>query len=473
MLTTNPGISIQSGRDILGDDTTLKFLSIVETARVPLILVSSTPREVSVTDIETETWISTILLGSSSDDSNEVDTWWKTARSDSPLGILVAVDQPKATTPLGLTSKATELLIYASRAPSSSSNRPPTPPHSSPSLQQRIEHQAKSIRVLVLPLCSDLLTHDALNVPSPPLSPAVDSLDAEPRFLPLSLNTKQSNDEIVNVPPVRKRKPVNDKLDQAAERRQKARKKSVVKTDASTELHAAEVETAQESHRRLGSNTQPIHLQSRPLSRASSVSSMRLGSAREASLSTTAKRSSLARVESAPALPATEDSPSIELKNKDLISKIVMTGLRMHGLIQSKPRKSRPSSAAASPTLDVSFESLATERKNDEHYKLMYHQVYKGTCFAARSHIAAKSLQPHADALRETADRLLSIYCNDPFIVEDERLKDEFTPGGRKAFGSSAIAASERRNPFLVPQQLGNDSKSNTPCDRSSKERPP
>lgn len=135
-----------------------------------------------------------------------------------------------------------------------------------------------------------------------------------------------------------------------------------------------------------------------------------------------------------------------EAKNKDIISRTVMAGMRLYGLSQSKSRrKPRTSSGAASPIVEVGFEEQETERRQDEEYKLVYHQVFKGVCFAFRAHIALKALHLHSQALQEAADKLLAMYCTDPLAEGLAGAPDKLTPGGRKAFGSAKV---EERSSF-------------------------
>ena len=116
-----------------------------------------------------------------------------------------------------------------------------------------------------------------------------------------------------------------------------------------------------------------------------------------------------------------------------------MAGMRLYGLSQSKSRKLRPSSGTASPALDVTFDDAHDEaRRKDEEYKLVYHQVLKGVCFAFRRHVRFAALQLHAESLRDTIDRLLALFCNDPLQAGLQGMVDELTPGGRKAFGAGA-----------------------------------
>ncbi|KAF7194044.1 hypothetical protein HII31_04565 [Pseudocercospora fuligena] len=442
-------ISIRSDQQCscLPANASLRFLSIVETSRIPLFLSIGTPLEVATSNNQSEKWLSSILLNEQADRSDGPSPWWQSACAESPLSILLAVDPAPATK-----AKATELLVYAGR------NWAPEPD------DEATFPGCPSLRVYAQPLCSDLLYHGPTAEPTPPASPQPDDQEIGAVFLPLVKDPATHEGEIINLPPVRKRKSVNETFDEAAERRRKARRKGGEGVAAAAaSRNPADVALR---HRRSTSNSQSLPLQTRPLSRASSVGSSRVADLREPSVPALSKRSSLGRIQSvslAEGDSIAKEEPTIEQKNKEFVSKIVMAGMRLYGLVQSKTRKSRADSAAASPALDTSFEDLDAERQKDEEYKLVYHQVYKGTCFALRQHVATKSLVGHTEALRETVDKLLGMFCNDPLLIESQGGNDEFTPGGRKAFGSSAVAASSHKNPFLTASQ------SNTPCASSSK----
>ncbi|KXT14425.1 hypothetical protein AC579_8351 [Pseudocercospora musae] len=428
-------------------NATLRFLSILDTSRIPLFLALGSPLEVATSNDDSEKWLSSILLNEQVDASGASFPWWQSACAESPLSILLAVDPAPATR-----ASATELLLFASRDSTSGLHDDATSQSSS------------ALRVYAQPLCSDLLHRGPAAELTPPASPQPDDQQIGAVFLPLVKDVATHEGDIVNLPPVRKRKSVNETFDEAAERCRKARRKGGEGlAAASASRNPAD---AALRHRRSTSNSQSLPLQTRPLSRASSVSSSRVTDLREPSLPALSKRSSLGRVQSvslAEGATIVEEEHAIEQKNKEFVSKIVMAGMRLYGLVQSKTRKSRANSAAASPAVDVSFEELDAERQKDEEYKLVYHQVYKGTCFALRQYIATKSLVGHTEALRETVDKLLTIFCNDPLLIEGEGDGDELTPGGRKAFGSSTVAASSHKNPFLTASQ------SNTPCASSSK----
>jgi len=91
------------------------------------------------------------------------------------------------------------------------------------------------------------------------------------------------------------------------------------------------------------------------------------------------------------------------------------------------------------PAGELSAETLDTDQRNDEEYKLVYHQAFKGTCFAFRHTIGRQSLQVSTDAIRNVADTLLALYCSDPLAVAGEA-----TAGGLPVIRQNAFS-------FAVP----------------------
>ncbi|KAI6889304.1 hypothetical protein KC360_g4437 [Hortaea werneckii] len=418
----------------LPERCTLHFTSLVDVSRVPLCLIVGPPFDVTTTNLASQQWFSHHLLCNPSCSEGE-QPWWQKARSASPIGILASV-RTSSNGPTLSPAKPSEILFYAA-APSDLVPRPPTPPSSSPATGSLIttdQDLLSAFRVHALPLSSE---KSLVATDTPPHSP-VGEHDSVPAIF---LHDKAGEEaEVINLPPVRKRRTVNDTFEDAAERRQKARRlggssiaaAAAVKTDTAGSYPTF-------SHRRSvsGSSNHAVPAPNRPASRGSSVASSRPTTARAAS--EVPKRSSLARVESA---TGTDVEDTTEIRNKDLISRVVMAGMRLHGLSQSKRKKAKGSTIAAQ-----SFEQGETDRLNDEEFKLVYHQVYKGTQFAFRQHIEQSTLQPHADALREVVDRLLILFCTNPLENGRTGLADKLTPGGRKAF-ESASAAEAHTSPF-------------------------
>jgi hypothetical protein len=125
-----------------------------------------------------------------------------------------------------------------------------------------------------------------------------------------------------------------------------------------------------------------------------------------------------------------------------------MTGMRLYGLAQSKKRSTRSSSSAPSPAVDAGFDDIDSDRKNDEEYKLIYHQVLKGACLAFRATIGRESLQPFSSQVRDVVDQLLLILCTNPLANGIGKADEKLTPGGRKPFGAGGTEANN--SPFQI-----------------------
>ena len=325
---------------------------------------------VSTPNAETERWFSRVLVQSQPALGSTHQSWWESARLTSPLGILVAVPDIGPEQDLRC-PKITEVLFYAARD-STQSHAPPTPPESSPGDPDLVKASHQRLGVHALALSSDLI--QVGSEPSPPVSPIPQSLDdAEPEGVLLPPHIAPIA-EIINEPPVRKRKDLNDTFEEASERRKRARRKGGESVAAAAASNPAATLPSLK-HRRSASaiSGQAVPLQTRPLSRSPSITSSRPPTARPASI--VPNRSSLSHVQTA--VGAAEDA-SFDTKNKDLISRMVMAGMRLYGLSQSRTRKARAGSSTASPAIDISFDDQDEARRKDEEYRLVYHQVYKG-----------------------------------------------------------------------------------------------
>lgn len=387
----------------LAADASLRYLTLVDTSLIPLHLICGPASDVKTTQSESQRWFSNLLFNL----ADHRSCWWQSARPESPLGILVAIEGTAA----GATqANITEILFYASAEK-----------------QAVVVEPQPVFSIKALPLNSNVLTAPA--EPTPPQSPTGTSCE-DAIFLPTS-HPKAA--EIINEPPVRKRRSVNEAFDKAEERRKKARRKGGEGVAAAAAIRN-EPCIPSLKHRRSGSGveSQTGQLYETRHPRASSRADSRPPTSRSAV--EPAQRSALSRAQS---IAEISGEDSAEAKNKDIISRIVMAAMRLYGLSQTKRRKSRAGSAAPSPALDATFDQREADRKQDEEYKLVYHQIYKSTCFAFRKHICQASLLQHTEALRETVDTLLEMFCNDPLEKGLPGMPNEVTPGGRKAFGSA------------------------------------
>lgn len=409
----------------------------------------------------TEQYFEEILLCSNEEDG--MMPWWRTHLAQSSLGILVQVDY------LGGEHKdngqkarprTTELLIYGTVTDVSPKDNILTPPaSSSPGPEQRDPMQncgSREMRVHALPLSSDLLYQEDQKMGSQtgslPLSPAQE-MPGSPTayFLP----------PLYPEPPAastsaRKRQRVATLFDDAAQRNKRARKKGgegVSKVMASIEGSQSQAKQSTssvisrtrdestmvartENEDDLGHPKEDQQLRPRSrgdgLSRSSSISSVQnIGDGRPPSRKgalANRNRSSLHRVTSIVAAnngsPGPEEK-TIEQRNKDTLSRIIMAGMRLYGLQQRKgTSKSRAVSEAPSQAAIPDIVSKPASEDVDE-YKLIYHQTFKGASFALRQHIATSLIKQVV--MREVADKLLAIFCADPL--------SEYTDASNQGFG--------------------------------------
>lgn len=310
--------------------------------------------------------------------------WWTNARAQSPIGILVKVDAEEARSN---GPRITEILFYGTIA-AAAQGALPTPPSSSPDMPHTQPEQLPELKVHALPLSSDHLYQDTLSG-IPPLSPALGATEfrceVDARFLP-PLQAPQ------NAPDSPKRK--RDIFDEAAKARKKARDKGGEGVSAAA-AKTHEVQHAIGHRKSLSIDTKTVPFPdsrpnsahgalarppSRPLSRSSSISSDTRPLSRKGALEGHSKRSTLSQVATIPLQP---EEPTIETRNKEALSRVVMAAMRMHGLQQRKRSKSRRNSVAPGVEMEqVSEEAVAEEAAKDEEYKLIYHQTYKGAALA-------------------------------------------------------------------------------------------
>lgn len=143
------------------------------------------------------------------------------------------------------------------------------------------------------------------------------------------------------------------------------------------------------------------------------------------------RTSTLSRVMSAASdltdtFPEAED---LETRNKEVISRAVMTGLRFYGL-QSRRKAghlrkgSSGSFKSPGPTSAGDDAKRETdEAQEDEEYRTVYHQTYRGVICAYRHHMNSRTLTQQPEALQDTVDSLLAVFCRDPFAERAEGFK--------------------------------------------------
>ncbi|KAH7125609.1 hypothetical protein B0J11DRAFT_434800 [Dendryphion nanum] len=441
----------------------LRFLSTVDTARIPLYLAAGPSLNVWTTSEKTERWFQTLLLNaaaSEQDASLDSRAWWECARSQSPIGVLVRVQNDHVEdTHTASRTRVTELLFYGTVA-SPSSITLPTPPSSSPDPHEPTNtdnDHVVELRVHALPLSSDLLSQATLqNLSS--ASPALST--SEPAFEPQFLPTLYSPNVTPSSP-----KRGRDIFEEATELRRKARRKggegvaaaAAKASDSQGHLrhrNSLSVDTTNSPFpdlRPLSANGLSSRPPSRQLSRSPSVTSDNRPVSRKGLIDSQPKRSTLSHVETVPAQP---DEPTTESRNKEALSRIVMAAMRMQGLQQRKKNKSRHGSVVPDEQLgSATKDDTVIDAAKDEEFKLIYHQTYKSAALALRKHMLSKPLYLQPDQLRDVVERLLAIFCTDPLtppLVLEEPSNVLATPGNQNKL-SIPRTVQHHASPFDLP----------------------
>ncbi|KAF3036718.1 hypothetical protein E8E12_007327 [Didymella heteroderae] len=438
--------------------TSLRFLSTVDTARIPLYLAVGPSYDVWTTSEASEAWFESILLSlpTAAESSNGANEWWKLARAQSPIGVLAQVESPGTT---NLEPKVTELLFYGTIAATPGEGLP-TPPSSqdAPNAQLGL---LPELRVHALPLSSDLLYQDTVLSPIPP-SPMLSTTDQtsvieacylpplhEPLIVPRSPKRKRDLFEEATLARRKAKGKGGEGIAAAAARGTESQRAYAHRKSISIDSKASPFPDSRPS----SAHGAPPRQTSRQLSRSPSITSEIRPLSRKDTADVPGRRSHLSRVDTISSHP---EEPTVESRNKEALTKVVMAAMRMHGLQQRKRTKLRRTSMA--PGMEESQpaaeEQTAEDAVKDEEYKQIYHQTYRGAVLALRKHMTVRPLHAQPDRMRDLVEQFLTLFLSDPLaqpLPSDEPTNPAATPGIKQAgiFGSSHHAS-----PFDLPSGM-------------------
>ena len=335
----------------------------------------------------------------------------------------------------------TELLLYAAvkknvtDLPTPLGSSSPAPPDES--YRTSLHGDNLDVKVYALPLCSTVLDYvdRAAGLAAPSQEDLTTSRAAI--FLPENPDLSHLRQEAHQ-----KRASLSSLFEDAKQKRRKLKgrggesiSKAMAEIDRPTSRHGLPPSIDQEE-----SETQPMpqarKAAKQSLSRSSSMMSVAnpelpRPTSRSGAL-TNGKRSSLHRVESAissrnsPILPDVDGDYA--QRNKAALTKVVMAGMRLHGL-QQKKRQGTSSAMEDRPNTATSMGDATPSEVEDE-FKLVYHQTFKAAMFAFRRHFNAQAISQ--GIMRDIVDRILSLFCSDPLVGS------EIEEGDLTAFGMSS-----------------------------------
>ncbi|KAF2855263.1 hypothetical protein T440DRAFT_207114 [Plenodomus tracheiphilus IPT5] len=413
----------------------LRYLSIVDTARIPLYLAAGPSLDVWTSNEATEEWFESILLSklanaADTSDYAAADDWWALARSQAPIGILVQVEDQGD---VKNNSRVTEILFYGTiAAPAPMSTEPLVDP-------------LPELRVHALPLSSNFLHDQDVDMSNNTEAQFLSPLHGQ-QPTPLSPKRKRDLFEEATIANRKVRGKGGQGVAAIAARGLESQPSYNPRRSLSMDMKAASISDT----RSVSANGPLSRPTSRQLSRSSSLSSDRPTS-RKGQLDAHSKRSNLSQVATIPLQP---EEPTTESRNKEALSKVVMAAMRMHGLQQKKNRSRRASLAPGfQDSEQMTEEAAAEEVAKDDEYKLIYHQTYKGAALALRKHMADKPLHAQPDRLRDVVEKLLYIFLTDPLA---EPLSSAIppdpvaTPGSKNRLGVPG-SSHEHASPFDLP----------------------
>ena len=434
--------SNQNARGLFPQDAKLYYLSPVHVPGIPLYLAAGPSLEVSSDNEATLGWLSEVLLAqedSPYQDNILIEPWWSRLGGQSDHGMLLRVESGE--NGQSRDNTITEVLLYAAMetsvaalpAPPASSLPAPPDEH----LLKSLPRSLPDVKVYALPLCSKIFdrAERAAGLLSPP--PEECKTPREACFLPYGLS--QPHDEKTAS---QKRQSLSSLFEDATQKRRKLKgrggeiiSKAMAGIDRPLSQHGLPQNVEREEL-----ETPPLpqkgHAGRRSLTRASTIMSVASSDySRPASRSgplANGKRSSLCRVESAISL---RDSPTLSdtdggfaLQNKAALTKVVMAGMRLHGLQQRKKPGKRPTLDERPNSATSAGDSAPFSEAEDE-YKLVYHQTFKAATFTFRRHFGAQIISQ--ELMRDVVDKFLILFCSDPLTTTG--LQD----GGLAPFGTT------------------------------------
>lgn len=407
----------------------LRFLSNVHVPSIPLCLCAGPSYEVSTDNANTAEWLSDRLeLGRSClqevVDNESSDPWRSVATRQLAIGVLLGVE--------GSTSEggATEILLYAEaqfqQYGRSTSSCPSPPMLSDRSLSDSPAVPPIVVKVYALPLCSDVL--GKAQIASKSANVGLTALECPTVF----------QDSQVTRPLVRKRQRLSDILDNANRHRRELEGRG-----------GEGVSKAVSGVVRTSSQREPEHVRSRgePDVEQNTVQKHSSEAPKNASVPTSIETRPESRTGHR-VFTVSNSGSNYVLQNKAALTKMVMAGMRLHGLQHKKKRDSISGDHVASEYDNISLGLDSLNDREDE-YKLIYHQTFKAAIFAFRSHLSGRLIDKNT--MRDVVDRLLILFCTDPASTVNRQ--DGFfpRPGASQQDNTDCFDLPSGRTPTETP----------------------
>jgi len=103
----------------------------------------------------------------------------------------------------------------------------------------------------------------------------------------------------------------------------------------------------------------------------------------------------------------------LEQRNKDLLVRLTLSSMRLHGLVQPKP-----SSFSKQVETSSSNSNGNVEKEDPSTFKQIYHAVHRAVLFIFREHVAKTQLKDHMNVVQDTVERMLVSFTGDPLALD-------------------------------------------------------
>lgn len=367
--------------------STLRLISNVQLSRVPLYLAAGPSAELSTANADTAEWLYNRLAPHGEHELKHFELR-PGSRKQLDVGILLKAEGSRSV------GEVTEVLLYA-EVQSQEESSPTPKAHTSPSPYGNVSDfpppPSILLKVYALPLCSEVIAEARIAT-----NEAVSDLS----------RPKSSSN---------KRKTLSDMFEDAALQRRKSNGRGgerVLRAMSNVEQSAKQRELGFQP-REIMDNSNSLRTS---LSRASSVTvdSNAPGIFQlPHGARTHGSRSSLNHIESALSphdiFSAFKNDGNYAEQNKAALAKVVMAGMRVHGLQQ---RKKRTVQSDRLPDVKQQLTLSTSEMHEDgaDEYKVIYHQTFKAATFAFRRQLSTLPLGQ--ETMRDVVDRLLELFCS-------------------------------------------------------------
>lgn len=379
---------------LIGQGVSLSFLSVVNVPSIPLYMAIGPSWEVFSDSVNSVEWLRQHLLAdfdySSGPNPSNLPVF---SHGQAQTGVMLKATQQSSL------SYLTEILLYAATPLQLGSNRPLVSECSNTRA-----HDA-AFRVFALPLCSDIYQRFK-NL----IMDKEDSSD-QSQIDPHSTSIGDSNGFS------KKRQGMLDAFEDANQQRRRLKNHGGARilkamADVNNGIKSSQCQNKAQL-RVVNDSAASIQPQRRMLARAATVASMpgfNVSQSESTEPLARGQRTSHSCVES---IDSPREGPifsevetDVVRHNKLALTKVIMTGMRLHGF-QNKKR-----SAQAQEKPNPDFKTWPGDQGSPDEFKSIYHQTYKAALFAFRGHMDVAIISQ--DQMRDVTDQLLGLFCLDP-----------------------------------------------------------